>query len=151
MRSALVLVFMFALVKGSAQKTEDSVKQTINHLFSAMKSGNRELLSSVFTDSALLQTVSQDNTTGKISVRNESVARFIKQIASLPANAADERITFETVKIDADLASVWTPYQFYYNGLFSHCGVNSFQLVRIAGQWKVHYLIDTRRKEKCAD
>lgn len=30
----------------------------------------------------------------------------------------NERITFEIVKVDADLASVWTPYQFYYKDKF---------------------------------
>ncbi|MFT2543406.1 hypothetical protein ACMWP9_36050, partial [Escherichia coli] len=69
----------------------------------------------------------------------------------IPKNMADERIVFDVVKIDADLAIVWTPYQFYRNGTFSHCGVNSFQLVRLNGRWKIQYLIDTRRKTGCAE
>jgi len=63
----------------------------------------------------------------------------------------NERITFEIVKVDADLASVWTPYQFYYKDKFSHCGVNSFQLVRLQGIWKIQYLVDTRRKTDCVE
>jgi hypothetical protein len=62
---------------------------------------------------------------------------------------ADERITFETIKIDGPLAVAWTPYKFYYEGKFSHCGVNSFQLVRLNGAWKIQYLIDTRRRTGC--
>jgi len=53
------------------------------------------------------------------------------------------------VKIDGPLAIVWTPYKFYFNGKFSHCGVNSFQLVRFNGVWKIQYLIDTRRRAGC--
>jgi len=67
----------------------------------------------------------------------------------MPKDAADERIVFETIRIDGPLASVWTPYNFYYEGKFSHCGVNSFQLVKINGEWKIQYLIDTRRKQGC--
>jgi hypothetical protein len=44
---------------------------------------------------------------------------------------------------------VWTPYRFIFNGKFSHCGVNSFTLVKLNGEWKINYVIDTRRKEKC--
>jgi hypothetical protein len=83
-------------------------------------------------------------------VRNESVAAFVNQVGSLPADAADERITFGMIKIDADLASVWTPYKFYFKQQYSHCGANSFQLVRLNGIWKIQYLIDTRRKADCA-
>jgi hypothetical protein len=70
-------------------------------------------------------------------------------VSKLPKGAADERISFETIRIDGPLAIVWTPYKFYFNGQFSHCGVNSFHLVRLNGSWKIHFLIDTRRKEPC--
>lgn len=106
------------------------------------------MLTQCFTDSAILQTVAKTKE-GKVSIRNEDVRDFAKQIAGVPKGDADERITFNMVKVDADLAIVWTPYQFYYKGSFSHCGVNSFHLVRINGEWKIQYLIDTRRKDNC--
>ena len=61
----------------------------------------------------------------------------------------DERISFETVKVDGDLAIAWTPYKFYLGDQFSHCGVNSFQLVKLEGVWRIQYLIDTRRRQGC--
>ena len=70
-------------------------------------------------------------------------------VGHLKKDSADERIQFETIKIDGPLAIVWTPYNFYHNGKFSHCGVNSFQLVRFDGIWKIQYLIDTRRRTGC--
>lgn len=145
----LAILLVLLTVNACAQTVEDSVKQTINTMFQGMKSGDRAMLQSVFADSALLQTVSRDKQSGAISVRNEPIRNFIEKISKLPKDAADERITFNMVKIDADLASVWTPYQFYYEGKFSHCGFNSFQLVRIKGQWKIQYIIDTRRKDNC--
>lgn len=147
----LLVIAIFITIASFAQSTEDSVKQVVNNLFIGMKTSNGTMIASAFADSAVLQTISRDKTSGKIGVRNESVKDFAKSISTLAVNAADERITFSSVKIDADLASVWTPYQFYFNGKFSHCGVNSFQLVRIYGQWKIQYLIDTRRKDHCED
>ena len=128
----------------NAQTAQDSVKAVINKLFTAMKSSDGASLKECFADSAILQTITRD---GK--VRNESVAAFVSQISTLPKESADERITFETLKVDDALAIAWTPYQFYYAGKFSHCGVNSFQLVRLNGVWKIQYLIDTRRRTNC--
>lgn len=130
------------------QSVEDSVKLVVNKMFAAMKSADQEVLLDCFADSAILQTVAK-NKEGKVFVKNENIAGFAKQISALPEGAADERITFDIIKVDRDLASVWTPYKFYFNGKFSHCGVNSFQLVRINGEWKIQYIIDTRRKDSC--
>ena len=130
-----------------AQSAEDSVKAVVNNLFRAMKNSDGVLLKSVFADSAILQTI--ETKTGKTMVKNEAVAGFIESISKLPVGAADEQVIFDMVKIDAALASVWTPYKFYFNGKFSHCGVNSFQLLRLNNEWKIQYLIDTRRRAGC--
>ncbi len=132
----------------SAQSAEDSVKTTINNLFVAMKNGDASLFKTVFSDSAILQTISR-NKEGKTLVRTESVDEFASFVGQLKKDSADERIHFETIKIDGPLAIAWTPYNFYYNGKFSHCGVNSFQLVRFDGEWKIQYLVDTRRRTGC--
>jgi len=146
------VLFLFLLITGfysvKAQTTEDSVKASVNALFEAMKTGDANALKNCFTDSAILQTIGT-NKTGNNFIRNEQVATFAESVSKLPKGAADERISFETIRIDGPLAIVWTPYKFYFNGQFSHCGVNSFHLVRLNGSWKIHFLIDTKRKEHC--
>ena len=131
-----------------AQTTEDSVKTVVNNLFAGMKNADAALFKTAFSDSAIMQTISRTRD-GKTSVRNESVTEFAEFVSKLKKDSADERITFETIKIDGPLAIVWTPYNFYLNGQFSHCGVNSFHLVRFDGIWKIQYLIDTRRRQGC--
>ena len=145
----LILAIIFCSKYLIAQSsTEDSVKATIQQLFKAMKSSDGALLKDCFADSAIMQTISQTKE-GKTIIKNDLVEHFVRQIEQIEQGAADERITFETIKIDGPLAIVWTPYQFYWKGQFSHCGVNSFQLVRINQHWKIQYLIDTRRKVNC--
>jgi hypothetical protein len=95
-----------------------------------------------------LQTFARNNA-GQIIIRDEKVDEFADAISKLKPGSADERIVFETIKIDGPLASVWTPYNFYLDNKFSHCGVNSFQMVRLNDVWKIQYLIDTRRKQGC--
>lgn len=149
---SFVIVAIFFLIfstKGSAQTATDSVTATIKQMFLAMKNSDGNQLQNCFADSAILQTI-VNNKEGKAIVKNEAVADFVSQISKIAGGDADERITIDLIKIDADLAIVWTPYQFYYKGKFSHCGVNSFHLVRTGNGWKIQYLIDTRRKSGCA-
>ena len=141
-------LFLIAAISSRAQTTEDSVKAAVKLLFDGMITSDAAKLQSAFADSAILQTIISTND-GKLDIRNELVKAFAASISKIAKGDADERIQFETIKIDGPLASVWTPYKFYYKGQFSHCGVDSYQLVRIKGQWKIQYLIDTRRKLPC--
>jgi hypothetical protein len=82
----------------------------------------------------------------KTGVKAEKVEEFGSSMNRLKKGQLDERIEFGAVHIDANMASVWTPYRLFFDGKFIHCGADSFQLVRIGGDWKIVYLIDTRRK-----
>ncbi len=149
MKCILILLTAVLFSIGSfAQLAEDSIRATINTLFVAMKNGDASLFKTVFSDSAVMQTIIR-NKEGQILVKTENVNDFAGFVGQLKKDSADERIRFETIKVDGPLAIAWTPYNFYYNGAFSHCGVNSFQLVRFEGEWKIQYLIDTRRKQGC--
>ncbi len=138
------------LVPNLKESAEDSVKAVINKMFTGMRAADPVLLKSSFADSMVLQTISR-NKEGQLIVRNEDPAGFIDFISKESPGNADERIVFDVVKVDGPLAIAWTPYNFYYKGQFSHCGVNSFQLVRFNGEWKIQYLIDTRRKQGCIE
>jgi len=150
MKRILILLteVMFISTFIKAQSAEDSVKAVVNQLFAAMKGANAAMLKEAFADSAVLQTIRRKQD-GTFFVQDEKVSDFVEQIGKAKKDSLDERITFETVKIDGPLAIAWTPYKFYYAGNFSHCGVNSFQLVRINGRWKIQFLIDTRRRQAC--
>ena len=144
----IVLTVMEWVATAEAQTAEDSVKTVINRMFTGMKNADIALLKSSFADSMVLQTISR-NKEGNLVVQNENPADFIDFVKKESPGNADERITFDVVKVDGPLAIAWTPYNFYYKGKFSHCGVNSFQLVRFNGEWKIQYLIDTRRGQGC--
>jgi len=147
MKRFAILFIVFTALAGvtQAQTTEDSVKATINRLFEGMKKADTTVLKSAFTDDPILHTVAT-NKKKKVYVRVEKFNDFVKITGQQKEGEADERIQFETIRIDGPLAMVWAPYEFYYKGKFRHCGVNSFQLVRLEDGWKINYLIDTRRK-----
>lgn len=145
----IILTFViFNPALSKAQTAEDSIKTVINNVFTAMKNSDGILLKSCFADSAILQTIIR-NKEGKISIANEAVQEFILSISAAKKGSLDERISFDIIRTDGLLAIVWTPYSFYYEGKFSHCGINSFQLVNGNEGWKIQYLVDTRRRTGC--
>jgi hypothetical protein len=150
MRTILISICAMVLISKNtdAQTPEDSVKEVINQLFAGMKNSDAPAIRGAFADSAILQTVAR-NKEGKLVVEDENINDFAKSISGLKKGAADEQIVFDIIKIDGPLAMVWAPYKFYFEGKFSHCGVDSFQLVFVSGSWKIQYLIDTRRKQPC--
>jgi Putative lumazine-binding len=144
----LTFLFFILLIKIQAQTAEDSVKASINRFFEGMKNADTVLIKASLTEGVIFQTIARKKE-GDLTIRNENVADFLKYISTQEKGRADERITFDMIKIDGALASVWTPYKFYLKDQFSHCGANSFQLVKIDGNWKINYIIDTRRKQGC--
>lgn len=125
---------------------EDSVKGVINRFFEGMKKHDTTMIRASLAPEVIFQTISR-NKKSEIVVRTEGVADFLKYIAEHTSDDLDERITFDMIRIDGNLASVWTPYRFYVNTKFSHCGANSFQIVRLNNVWQIQYIIDTRRRD----
>jgi hypothetical protein len=123
---------------------ENKIKETINNLFLGMKNADSGKVKSVFHENAILQTITKDGT-----VKTDELKGFVSSISGFTKDDLDEKITFSSIQIDGNLTSVFTPYEFYFKGKFSHCGANSFQLVKQNDTWKIQYLIDTRRKENC--
>ncbi|RNL49725.1 nuclear transport factor 2 family protein [Pedobacter jejuensis] len=144
----LALVCAFFSQKLMAQNSvEDSVKAVVNNLFAGMTKGDSSLASSAFAENSIMQTIVNKN--GISTVQTSPVSNFIKFIGTPHTQKYDERIVFTKVLIDGPLASVWTDYKFYVDDKFSHCGVNSFQLVKGEKGWQIVYIIDTRRKDDC--
>jgi hypothetical protein len=145
------LMFMMmacASLAMNAQGDIDLIKSTINQMFDGMRKGDSTMVSAVFVKDAKMQSVITDEN-GSTQLRTGSLASFLRAIGTPHDEVWDERISFEQILIDGPLASVWTPYQFYRGGKYSHCGYNSFQMAKIAGEWKIVYIVDTRGGEDC--
>lgn len=127
------------------QQNKD-IEKPIRNLFLGMKNADPELMKSAFAENAILQSIAKDGT-----VKNENVQEFIASVSKFSKDDLEEKIIVDAVHSDGGLASVFTPYSFYFKGKFSHCGANSFQLVKQQDEWKIQYIIDTRRKENCRE
>lgn len=135
-----LLISSFSFAQNTSEK---EIIKPIETLFNAMKSADSLGVKNAFSGSAIMQTFGKNQ-----EIRSDKVEDFAKQVGASQAGDLDERFTISKILVDGNMASVWVPYQFYYKGNFSHCGVNSFQLAKINNDWKIQYIIDTRRK-KC--
>jgi hypothetical protein len=152
MKKVLIITICYILL-GQAnafpQNTaENDIRITINNLFNGMKNNDTTLIRKAFADRNIMQTIVKTKD-GKAILRTDSLDNFIKSISRPRTEKYDERIVFTKILIDDHLASVWTDYKFYVDDRLSHCGVNSFQLLKSEDGWKIIYLIDTRRKDSC--
>ena len=126
-----------------------NVKAAIDTFFEGFHKGDTTVMKSVMMGKFTTQTAYK-NKKGKDVLRTDDSSKLIDAIAKRPADQKwDERLKDYIIKVDGNMANAWTPYEFWFNGDFSHCGVNSFQLFHDNGQWKIIYLIDTRQRTGC--
>lgn len=133
-----------------AQDTEKlAVQKTIETFFEGFHQQDSIAIKATVANEVLLQTIAKDSV-GNDFVRTEDFSKFIKSIVGIPETMKfKETIKSYSIQVDGPMANAWTAYEFHVNDKFSHCGVNSFQLVKQEDKWKIIYLIDTRRKEGC--
>lgn len=149
-----ILLFLLSLLVftnpiEAQQSQEDKIKEVISLLFEGLQSGDTLKIKQTISDNLILQTTFI-NKDGKSVLKNESVSTFLNSVASKKnEDNWEERLLSYHIQIDDNMANVWTPYKFYLNNKFSHCGVNSFQMFNDGERWRIIYLIDTRRKQEC--
>lgn len=141
----LSLCLVLPLMAQKEEKSEKAIKAVINQFFEGLEKGDTALLKSTCTSQPVLQTYMADRD-GKWQVFTEDFNEFVTFVGTPTKDKYKEQIEFDAVLSEASLASVWTPYKFYLNGKISHCGTNSFQLVKMEDGWKIQYILDTRRK-----
>jgi hypothetical protein len=129
------------------QPADAEVVAVVRAFFDGMRSKDTAALRSLVHPSARLLGTGPTQE-GQLRVDEVPMERFFQMVAGAPG-LLDEKIWDPEVRVDGHLATVWTQYAFYYDGKFSHCGVDAFQLARTAEGWKVVQIADTRRTEGC--
>jgi len=145
------LLFIITFSSHAQTDDETAAKQAVIQFFEGFHKKDSVLMQAVVHKDIILQTTFT-NAQGEAVLRNQKADGFIKAVVSRAENPVwNEKILSYNVQVDGTMANVWTPYEFWLDGKFLHCGVNSFQLFKDNGTWKIIYLIDTRRKEGCQE
>lgn len=129
-------------------KEEKELVAAIDTFFAYFHKADTANIRALFHPKATLKSLKYKE--NKTEVSEDNLQGLLLALANLPKTTKiEERLLTYKVQIDADLATVWTPYQFFVNDKLSHCGANAFTLVKVADKWQIVAIIDTRRKEKC--
>jgi hypothetical protein len=129
---------------------QDEIRSVVDKMFQSMYDGDTAMLRSCFIPAAQLMTYAHD-AKGNPRAKAETLNDFIRGVSMIGDAKFEERLLHWQCLVDDGIASVWTPYEFYFEEKFSHCGVNSFQLIKVQGHWRISMITDTRRKENCPD
>lgn len=141
-----IFLLVFLPFYAQSQNQEKEVRDVIDHLFKGMSTGDSAVVRKLFLPNATLNTCFL-TTQGEAKLHRDSIAAFLNSIGTPHKQVWDERILSCEIKIDGNLAAVWTDYTFYVDNIYSHEGVNAFQLVKTDGEWKILIITDTRRKK----
>ncbi|MHA7060070.1 nuclear transport factor 2 family protein [Aquimarina sp. M1] len=153
MYKSLFLFMIFIVNVGFSQKEIDinqkNAKQAVLDFFEGFHQGDTTRIRKTMDATIVMQTIVKTKE-GTTKILKTDVNKFLEVIHNRPE---DQRWLEKLLgfKIDADtsIAQVWTPYKFYVNDKFSHCGVNMFQLFNDGNSWKIIAIVDTRKKDGC--
>jgi hypothetical protein len=128
-----------------AQSAEAEVVAVVERLFEGMRTRDTTMMRGTFDGSARLYGITPAGV-----IQATPMDDFLRSIAGAPADLVlDEKVYAPEVRIDGNLATVWTFYTLHLGERFSHCGIDAFTLYRTAESWKIVTIGDTRRTENC--
>lgn len=144
--TSLLSWFFFCPANAIGQTEEETVIAVVQQLFDAMAEHDAELGGSVMLAEGTLVSVREDGS--GIVIRSASGGDFVEQFAAMDADLL-ERIWDPQVLIHDRIAVVWAPYDFQLNGEFSHCGIDSFNLLKTGEGWKIASIVYTVERSGC--
>ncbi len=150
MKYIFAFLCLLATTISTAQTDADkaAVIGVIKTVFDGMRAGDSATVRSAFLpDAQLLRTYNDKEGMPQIGVG--SIEKWLESIGTPREATLDEKIWTYDVRIDQNLATVWTDFTFYLGDRLSHCGVNAFQLFRTPGGWKIFQVVDTHRTQGC--
>jgi uncharacterized protein YacL (UPF0231 family) len=144
MKYFFTLSFIIALTLFCQGQPENEIKSVIGKFFEGMVKGDSVLVHSTLNSQCVLKSVIRKKE-GTTVVVDEPVKEFLNFVGSPPKSKFEEQLLSYDIKLDGDMAMVWTPYKFYMDEKLSHCGVNVFMMVK-NNTWTILSITDTRRR-----
>jgi hypothetical protein len=125
---------------------KEAVLKTVNQLFDGMRKHDSAMVRGAFAAEGRLLSISEKDGSLRV-ITPEQFATAVGRAAGTPP--WNEPIYDPEVRIDAKVATVWTWYDFLAGDKWSHCGIDAFQLAKLADGWKITQLVDTRYQTGC--
>ena len=144
---SVAVIFNLALVNPVAAD-ESGPLDAVNTFFEAMSGNNADLAASVMIGDGVLYGYVE--TPEGLRLVRTSAGQFAEGMRDRSDSLLERIWDVEVLKKDR-LAVAWTPYDFYLNGEFHHCGVNIFNLIRTDDGWKIAGATYSMQTESCEE
>ena len=148
------LLFIFILsvsVSAFAQKSDDSkdAVAVINKLFAEMANHNPARIAELWTKESSLTAVIKRKD-GKTAFATFTGEKFSQNFAEKKNEITEDMYEMKTF-VDGEIAMVWGRYVFFVDGKTSHCGLNTFDLVKTDSGWKIANASSTIDPNACTE
>jgi hypothetical protein len=146
----LILVFQAGSVSADSSERE-TVLFVMDKAFAAVRSSRPEDWRAIQLPegTTLSFRPHPDGQSEKLEMRISNNEVFIADLEPDGHEYIERWTEAPTVLIRGPIAVVWGEYDFWIDGVFSHCGVDSADLVKIDGEWKVANFMWTVEKNGC--
>lgn len=147
MKTRILLLLLIMSSFSFAQQNNDSlINVTIDNFFEGLNTGDTmKIRAAVWRDVIELRSLlvnKYDNTMWE----EESFNHFMEVVGTPREEKWEERILSRTIHQDGNIAIAWLPYEFYFEGNYSHEGVNVIQFSKEDGKWVMISILDTRKR-----
>ena len=143
----LAVALSYSIISFSQADDRAAILETVQKFFDSIEFRDRQLLESILVPNSL-NISARELDDGEAQFNVMSYDEVVTALTR-PGRNAKERSWDETVLIQGNIAVVWTPYDFHVDGVFSHCGIDSFQLIKQDGQWLISNSSWTLETENC--
>ena len=150
-RAVVLLVVLAFSRRAGAQATSaadsSAVVAAVERLFDGMARRDTTALRAVLMPGS--QFISVRAGADNAAPRRQADTTFLRSLAGGREKLL-ERMWKPSVHVHGPIAVVWAPYDFHIDGKFSHCGVDTFSLVRTTAGWQISGISYTVEPTGCA-
>ena len=143
-----IVLLSLALSSSLADEAREraEILDVLDVFFSAMTEKNAVAMQEVMTvDGVLYGYRDGENGPEMFSITHADYLENLSNNEGLPV----ERIWDPKVDLHDRIAIVWTPYDFHNEGVFSHCGMNTFSMRKDNDGWKIIGVVFSVQTDNC--
>lgn len=149
-KTLTTLLVSLMLTTAVADEADDraTVMDVIETFFAGLTAKDTDSMRQIMTEDGILYGYRE--TAEGLVVFNPTHAAYLENLASREGIPV-ERIWDVEIMLHDRIAVVWTPYDFYSDGVFSHCGMNSFSMLKTDDGWKITGVVFSVQPENCEE
>lgn len=149
-KTSLAMVFCGALSFACTAADDDAEREqlvvTVQAFFDAMTDRDERRMNSLLTPDGIIYGY-RAGPDGLSIIRSTHQA-FVDSLVAGEQRLV-ERFWEPQILLHDRMAVVWTPYDLYIDGVFSHCGIDNFSFLNTDDGWKITGIVFSMETEDC--